>query len=99
MEKPKHHLFVCASFRTKGEPKGVCHKSSIGLLPYIDEEILDRNLDVLVTSTGCLKQCENGPVMVVYPEGWWFGKVDSEDAVDAVLDGLEEGRPAEEYLL
>ncbi len=99
MEKPKHHLFVCASFRTKGESKGVCHKSTIGLLPYIDEEILDRNLDVLVTSTGCLKQCENGPVMVVYPEGWWFGEVDSEDAVDAILDGLEEERAAEEYLL
>ena len=99
MEKTKHHLFVCASFRTKGEPKGVCHKSTIGLLPYIDEEILDRDLDVLVTSTGCLKQCENGPVMVVYPEGLWFGRIEIEDAVDAVLDGLEEGRPAEEYLL
>lgn len=99
MEKPRHHMFVCASFRTKGDPKGVCHKSSIGLLPYLDEEILDRGLDVLVTSSGCMKRCDDGPVMVVYPQAWWFGKVDSEEAVDAVLDGLEQGEPAREYML
>lgn len=31
--------------------------------------------------------------MVVYPHGWWFGSMDSEDAVDALLDCLESGEP------
>jgi (2Fe-2S) ferredoxin len=46
-----------------------------------------------------LKQCENGPAMVVQPQNWWFGHVDSEEAIDAILDGLEGGEPAREYLI
>lgn len=101
MEIPKHHIFVCASFRVSGEPKGICHKKgSVNFLQYIEEEILDRGMtDILLSSTGCLKQCDNGPVMVIYPENYWYGNVDSEEAIDAILDALEEGEAAEEYLL
>jgi (2Fe-2S) ferredoxin len=98
MEKPKHHICVCASFRAGGDPKGVCHKKgSVGLLPYIENEILDRGLDAQVTSTGCMKACDFGPVMVVYPEGLWYGNVDSEEVIDEILDALEAGAPAVQY--
>jgi NADH:ubiquinone oxidoreductase subunit E len=77
MEKPEHHILVCASFRASGEPQGVCHKKgSTGFLPYIEGEILDRGMDAMVSSTGCLKVCDRGPAMVVYPENIWYGKVD-----------------------
>ncbi|WP_027183851.1 (2Fe-2S) ferredoxin domain-containing protein [Desulfovibrio inopinatus] len=99
MEKPEYHILVCNSFRAKGDPKGVCNKKAADLMPYLDEEILDRGLDALVTSTGCLKQCEDGPVMVVYPQGYWYGKVESEEIVDEILDALEDGEPCEKYLL
>jgi len=101
MEKPKHHIFVCASFRVSGDPKGICNKKgSVNHLQYIEEEILDRGMtDVLLSSTGCLKQCDNGPVMVIYPENYWYGNVESEDIIDEILDALEEGKAAEEYLL
>ncbi len=52
-----------------------------------------------MTATSCLKQCEQGPVMVVMPENWWFKGVDSEEAIDAILDGVEDGEPAAEYLI
>jgi (2Fe-2S) ferredoxin len=98
MEKPKHHICVCASFRAGGDPKGVCHKKgSVGFLPYIENEILDRGLDAQVTSTGCMKACDFGPVMVVYPEGLWYGNVDSEEAIDEILDALEAGAAAAQY--
>lgn len=96
---PKHHIFVCASFRVSGEPQGVCHKKgSVPLLPYIEEEILDRGLDAQVSSTGCLKQCDKGPVMVIYPENHWYGPVDSEGVVDEILDALEDGTTADAHL-
>ena len=58
----------------------------------------DRGLDdVLVSPTGCLKLCEKGPVMMVYPDNYWYGEVD-EDAINTILDALEEGKPAEDYL-
>lgn len=101
MEKPKHHIFVCASFRANGEPQGACHKKgSMGLLPYLESELADRDMNqVSVSSTGCLKACDRGPILVVYPENYWYGKVESQSAVDEILDALEEGRAAEAYLL
>jgi len=100
MEKPEHHIFVCASFRAGGDPKGVCNKKgSISLLPYIEGEILDRGLNALVTSTGCMKRCDHGPVLVIYTDNLWYGNINSEEAVDEILDALEEGGTAKDYLI
>lgn len=100
MDKPGCHIFVCASFRADGDPKGACHKKgSIELLPYIENEILDRGMDAQVTSTGCMKACDHGPVMVVQPQGHWYGKVDNEAAVDEILDALEDDATADNYLI
>ncbi|MBE9169380.1 (2Fe-2S) ferredoxin domain-containing protein [Pleurocapsales cyanobacterium LEGE 06147] len=99
MQKPKHHIFVCASFRTKGEAQGICNrKNSTSLIQYLESELVDRGLDdVLVSSTGCMKLCDRGPVMMIYPDNYWYGEVD-EEAIDEILDALEEGQPAKEYL-
>jgi (2Fe-2S) ferredoxin len=90
MEIPKHHFFVCASFRVSGEPQGVCHKKeATNLLQYLENEILDRGLDAVVSSTGCLKMCTQGPVMVEYPTGRWYGEL-TPSKIDAILDALED---------
>ena len=100
MDKPEHHIFVCASFRAGGDPKGVCNKKgAVDLLPYVENEILDRGLDAQITSTGCLKACDHGPVMVIYPQGLWYGNVDGEEAVDEILDALEDGETATDRLI
>lgn len=100
MEKPQHHILVCASFRAGGDSKGVCNKKgSTEFLGYIENEIIDRGLDALVTSTGCMKGCDHGPVMVIYPENLWYGNVDGEEAIDEILDALEDGETAEDYLI
>lgn len=108
--RPEHHkernngntgkTDTCLSeFSYKGDPKGICHKQTDGFLQYIEEEILDRGLDMQVVATGCPKQCESGPIMFVQPENWWFQNVDSEEAIDAILDGVEDSEPAEDYLI
>lgn len=95
MQKPTHHILVCASFRVAGDAKGVCfRKDATSLLQYLETELNDRDMqDVMVSSTGCLKLCERGPVLVVYPEGYWYGEV-TEEKIDEVLDALQEGQPA-----
>lgn len=99
MQKPDYHIFVCASFRGT-EAKGKCiKKDSLQLIPYMQEELVDRGLNAMVSSTGCLNLCEEGPVMVIYPQAIWYRGVTSEDVVDEILDALEEGKPAEEYLI
>ena len=100
MARPKRQILVCQSFRAAGgSPKGLCHKQTEGFLQYLEEEILDRGLNVLVSATTCLKQCDAGPIMVVQPENWWFKGVASTAAIDSILDGLEDGTPAAEYLI
>jgi (2Fe-2S) ferredoxin len=99
MKKPEFHILVCNSFRVSGEPQGVCNKKEArNLLQYLEGEIIDRGLNAMVSSTGCLKACEHGPVMIVYPQGWWYGKV-TEKKLDQILDALEEKQPVPELLL
>jgi (2Fe-2S) ferredoxin len=99
MQKPTHHILVCASFRVAGEAKGVCHrKDSTSLLQYVQSELSDRDMnDVVVSTTGCLNLCEKGPIMVVYPENHWYGEV-NEEKIDDILDALKEGKAAEGLL-
>lgn len=100
MDKPKIHIFVCASFRASGEPQGVCNKKgAIGFLQYLQEGLSDRGMnEVAVSMSGCLKVCDRGPAMVIYPQNYWY-KIESEEAIDIILDALEQNRPAEKYLL
>lgn len=99
MATPEKQILVCQSFRVKGDPKGICHKQTDGFLQYLEEEILDRGLDMQVVATGCLKQYEAGPIMVIQPDNWWFKGVASEAVIDAILDGIEDGTPPGEYLI
>lgn len=99
MDKPDYHIFVCNSFRMSGEPQGICNKKAgPALLQYIEEEVLDRGLDAMISATGCLKVCDRGPAIVIYPQNYWYGNV-NEDAIDAILDALENGEACGEYLI
>jgi (2Fe-2S) ferredoxin len=99
MHKPKYHVLLCNSFRVSGEPQGFCNKKgSVDLLQYLQDEINDRGLDAVVSITNCLNVCEKGPVAVVYPNAWWFSEV-NEEKIDAILEAMEQGEPAEKLLL
>lgn len=101
MEKPEKQILVCASFRLSGAPQGICHKKgSTQLMGYLENELADRGLTgISVASTGCLKACDSGPVMVVQPDNVWYGKVETEEAVDAIIDALEAGGVAKDYVI
>ena len=99
MDKPSVHIFVCNSFRASGAAQGVCASKDAGeLMPLLQEGLLDRGIDGVVTATGCLKVCDRGPAMVVYPQNWWYGGID-EDKLEEILDALAEGNCVEEYLI
>jgi (2Fe-2S) ferredoxin len=99
MQKPTHHILVCNSFRASGEPRGVCAKQgTVSLVQYLEEEINDRGIDAQVSMCGCLKVCDRGPAMVIYPRNYWYGGM-TEEKIDEVLDALENGEAAEEYLM
>lgn len=93
MEPFHQHVFVC----TQGKPEGVASCSSQGSLRVL--QALERELDaqglghqVQVTACGCLGLCENGPVMITYPEGTWYRKVKEEDIPEFVDSHLRSGK-------
>jgi (2Fe-2S) ferredoxin len=98
MKKPEHLILFCNSYRVAGDAQGACNKKGASdLLQYTSEECADRGLDVAVTTTACLNVCQQGPVMVIQPENFWYGGVDGEDEIDAILDALEGGNVAKEF--
>jgi (2Fe-2S) ferredoxin len=101
MEKPGKHILLCASFRAAGDPQGICFKQGGSTLAqYLQEELDDRGMsDVFISTTSCLKVCERGPAMVIYPDNIWYGGVKGEDEIDSILDSLEEGKQAEELVI
>lgn len=100
MKKPEYLFLFCNSYRVAGDSQGACNKKGAAqMLQYAAEEAADRGLDVAVTTTACLNVCSQGPVMVVQPNNFWYGGVDSEEVIDEILDALEEGEAAEKYLI
>ena len=93
MVSPKYHIFVCTSCRINGQQKGYCYsKDSVDIIQRFMEEIDDRDLssEVMVTNTGCFGICDKGPIVVVYPEGVWYGNV-TEDDVEKIVEQHVEG--------
>ena len=99
MIQPKYHVFACTSCRINGQQKGFCHtKGSVGLVEKFIEEIEDRGLsdDVMITNTGCFGICDKGPIVVVYPEGIWYGGVTDDDVERIVEEHFEGGTPVKD---
>lgn len=53
---------------------------------------------VLVAQSGCLYPCNHGPLMVVYPDGVWYGGL-TESAIERIVqEHFVEGRVVEAYV-
>jgi (2Fe-2S) ferredoxin/SAM-dependent methyltransferase len=96
MEPFRFHLFVC----TQQKPEGVtsCPASgSFAVLGALDREIQARGLnhDVQLTTCGCMGLCDEGPVMVAYPAGVWYRRVQPSDVSEIVDKHLREGKPVD----
>lgn len=65
------------------------------LVQAFKKEIKDRGLKINMRAqkTGCLDICEQGPSVVVYPEGIFYGHVQLSDVAEIVEEHLVQGRP------
>jgi (2Fe-2S) ferredoxin len=50
---------------------------------------------VRVNNAGCLDRCEEGPVVVVYPDAVWYTYVDEKDIDEIIDEHLVGGRVVE----
>ncbi len=95
------HLFVCCNRRPDGHPRGSCAaKGSEKLRDYMKARAKEMRIpNIRVNTAGCLERCEDGPCLVIYPEGVWY-KIETTADVDAVLDRhVRDGGRATELMM
>ena len=54
--------------------------------------------EILVVRTGCFGLCSLGPIMIVYPEGYFYAQIDSEGVKRVVKEHLKEGNVCRDLL-
>lgn len=71
----------------------------------LKDELKERNLSLATgpaacyrTKVGCLRVCTGGPILVVYPEGTWYGGMTAERIPRFVQEHLIDGKPIEEWV-
>ena len=89
----QHHVFVC----TSGDWCPAVDGDGLGVHATLKASVRTAGADdrVRVNHSGCLNQCGNGPMVVVYPEGVWYAAVTPGDAEQIVTEHLLAGRPVE----
>ena len=85
------HVFVCVNKRD-GKPACEDHgakkalekaKDALKALPFAKRE------GVRLSQSGCLGQCEHGPVAVAYPSGKWISYSSADELIRFVLEAIE----------
>ena len=94
----KYHVFFCCNQREAGQTCCNNHGAS-EMNDYAKDRVTSLGLKgkgkVRINSAGCLDRCDDGPVIVVYPEGTWYTYVDKEDIDEIVEEHLVHGRVVE----
>ena len=82
------HVFFCMNTRDDG--RACCGaQGALAAQKHAKKRIKELGLNghekIRINQAGCLDRCEEGPVLVVYPEGTWYTYVDTSD-IDDIID-------------
>ena len=83
----RSHVLVCGG-------TGCTSSHSQEIINALEKEIAANGLadEVKVVKTGCFGLCALGPIMIVYPEGCFYSRVQEEDIPEIVSEHLLKGR-------
>ncbi|HCX32685.1 MAG TPA: 2Fe-2S ferredoxin [Rhodocyclaceae bacterium] len=94
----RYHVFFCCNQRATGETCCNNHGAA-AMRAHAKDRIKALGLDgpgkVRINSAGCMGRCDDGPTVVVYPEGVWYTYVDAQDIDEIVEEHLAHGRIVE----
>lgn len=94
----EHHVFFCVNERDPPRASCACHGAE-RLQKYAKKRIKALGMSgegqIRINRAGCLDRCEEGPVIVVYPEGVWYTYIDESDIDEIIEAHLIGGKPVE----
>lgn len=93
-----YHVFFCTNQRENGTACCGDHEAQ-ALRDYAKDQVkklkLTRARKCRINSAGCLDRCNEGPIIVVYPEGVWYTYANKADIDEIILQHLQNGRVVE----
>lgn len=94
----RQHVFFCINQREDGRPC-CADKGAQAAQEHAKRRIKQLDLNgrgkIRINKSGCLDRCDEGPVLVVYPEGTWYTYVDTSDIDDIIDSHLLGGKVVE----
>lgn len=87
MQLFRSHVLVCGG-------TNCTFANSEKIIAALDKNLVENKLEneVKIVQTGCFGLCEEGPIIVIYPEGTMYFKVDVKDVQEIVQEHLLKGR-------
>ena len=95
MSHYQYHVFFCTNQRDDGAK---CCGAAGGqaMRDYAKQKIKAMDLNgagqCRINTAGCMDRCEQGPVLVVYPQAVWYTYVDEQDIDEIITEHLQQGR-------
>ena len=93
------HVFFCTNERADG---GDCcaKRGAPKAREYMKNRVAELGISSLqnnirINTAGCMNRCDEGPVIVVYPEGTWYTYMDEKDLDEIIEEHLRHGRVVE----
>ncbi|WP_430884199.1 NADH-ubiquinone oxidoreductase-F iron-sulfur binding region domain-containing protein [Fusibacter sp. JL216-2] len=93
MELVRSHVLVCGG-------TGCTSSGALDIEAKFAEELAKHDIEneVKVVRTGCFGLCEAGPIVIVYPEGAFYSRVDANDIARITEEHLLKGRVVTDLL-
>ncbi len=91
-ERATRHLFLCVG------PDCCDPAAHAGLWDALKAETKKLGVPVMRTKAACLRICKEGPWLVVYPDGIWYGRLTPERLSHILREHIEHGRPVREWI-
>jgi len=89
----QRHLFICLG------PDCADLEASQPLWEHIKATVKSLNLPVMRTKAQCFRVCTGGPILVIYPDGAWYGNMTPERFDRIIQEHVLNGRPVSEWLM
>ncbi len=93
------HVFFCTNQRENGTACCGDHNAT-NARNYVKAKVRELGIPnskntIRINSAGCLDRCDEGPVIVIYPEEIWYTYVDESDLDEIIVEHLQHGRIVE----